>query len=130
MAQSNLARATLQVRDMNLVNTRLFGEVDLPPTPFLSELPDSFAKLDANIRGHSSSIDLVEALYLVDALSADRQAELSAFRRISQTTADRECPKINRLVVEHTSYHAKIPMKSSTRVLMGRGQCALLKRTG
>jgi len=53
---------------MNLMNTRLFGKVDLPPTPFLSELPDSFAKLDANIRRHSSSIDLVEALYLVDAL--------------------------------------------------------------
>ena len=84
VAQSNLARATLQVRDMNLVNPRLFGEVDLPPTPFLSELPDSFAKLDANIRGHSSSIDLVEALYLVDALSADCRAELSAFRRIGR----------------------------------------------
>lgn len=97
MAQSNLARTALQVRDMDLVNTRLFGEVDLPPTPFLSELPDSFAKLDANIRGHSSSIDLVEALYLVDALSADRRAELLAFRRISQITADRECPKSNRL---------------------------------
>ncbi len=72
VAQSNLARTALQVRDMDLVNTRLFGEVDLPPTPFLSELPDSFAKLDANIRGHSSSIDLVEALYLVDALSLRR----------------------------------------------------------
>lgn len=80
VVQSNLARATLQVRDMDLVNTRLLGEVDLPPAPFFSELPDSFAKLDANIRGHSSSIDLVEALYLVDALSADRRTD----RRISQ----------------------------------------------
>lgn len=82
---------------MDLVNSRLFGKVDLLPTPFLSELPDSFAKLDAHIRGHSSSIDLVEALYLVDALSADRRAELSVFRRIGQTAAARECPKINRL---------------------------------
>ena len=32
--------------------------------------------------------------------------------------------------MKHTSYHAKIPMKSSTRVLMGRGQCALLKENG
>ena len=56
---------------MNLMNTRLFGEVDLPPTPFLAELPDSFAKVCAHIRGHSSSIDLVEALYLVDALSRE-----------------------------------------------------------
>jgi hypothetical protein len=60
---------------MNLMNTRLFGEVDLPPTPFLSELPDSFAKVCAHIRGHSSSIDLVEALYLVDALSHEIRAE-------------------------------------------------------
>lgn len=70
MAQSDLARTPFQIGNMDLVNTRLFGEVDLPPIPFLSELPDSFAKLDANVRGHSSSIDLVEALYLVDALSA------------------------------------------------------------
>jgi len=60
---------------MNLMNTRMFGKVDLPPTPFFSELPDSFAKLDANIGRHSSSIDLVEALYLVDALSCDLRVE-------------------------------------------------------
>ena len=68
VAEADLARTSFEVRYMNLMNTRLFGKVDLPPTPFLSELPDSFAKLDANIRRHSSSIDLVEALYLVDAL--------------------------------------------------------------
>jgi hypothetical protein len=69
MTKSDLARAPLEIGDVDLVNSRLFGKVNLPPTPFLSELPDSFAKLDANIRRHSSSIDLVEALYLVDALS-------------------------------------------------------------
>jgi hypothetical protein len=47
----------------------LFGKVELPPTPFLSELPDSFAKLDADIGRHSSSVDLVEALHLLDAHS-------------------------------------------------------------
>lgn len=74
MAKANLARPSLQVRDVNLVDARVFGEVDLPPTPLLSELPDSFAKLDADIRQHSSSIDLAEALYLVDALSSEVRA--------------------------------------------------------
>ena len=75
MAETDLARTSFEVRYMNLMNTRLFGEVDLPPTPFLAELPDSFAKVCAHIRGHSSSIDLVEALYLVDALSREIRAE-------------------------------------------------------
>ena len=97
MTKSDFTCASLQVRNMNFVDARLFSEIDLPPAALLSQIPDSFAKLDANIRRHSSSIDLVEALYLVDALSADRWAELSAFRRISQTAADRECPKSNRL---------------------------------
>jgi hypothetical protein len=71
VAKTDLAGTSFEVRYMNLMNTGLFGKVDLPPTPFLSELPDSFAKLDANIRRHLSSIDLVEALYLVDALSCE-----------------------------------------------------------
>jgi hypothetical protein len=75
VAETDLARTSFEVRYMNLMNTRLFGKVDLPPTPFLSELPDSFAKLDANIGRHLSSIDLVEALYLVDALSRKIWAE-------------------------------------------------------
>jgi hypothetical protein len=129
MAKSDLARASFQVGDVDLMDSRLFGKVDLPPTPFLSELPDSFAKLDANIRGHSSSIDLVETLYLVDALSAKHRAKPSAFRRVGQTALAWECSK-SKPVVEQTPYHAKILMKSSTRVLMGRVQCALLKRTG
>ncbi len=129
MAQSDLACTALQVRDMDLVNSRLFGKVDLPPTPFLSELPDSFAELDAHIRGHSFSIDLVEALYLVDALSAEHRAKPSALRRVGQTALAWDCSK-SEPVVGQMPYHAKISMKSSTRVLMGRGQCALLKRTG
>ena len=98
VAQSDLARTALQVGDMDLVNTRLFGEVDLPPTPFLSELPDSFAKLDANIRGHSSSIDLVEALYLVDALSTDRRRNF-----------------------QHSAESAKSPLPVSARIATGCG---------
>ena len=75
VAETDLTRTSFEVRYMNLMNTRLFGKVDLPPTPFLSELPDSFAKLDANIGRHSSSIDLVETLYLVDALSREIRIE-------------------------------------------------------
>jgi hypothetical protein len=69
VVETDLARTSFEVRYMNLMNTRLFGKVDLSPAPFLSELPDSFAKLGANVGRHLSSIDLVEALYLVDALS-------------------------------------------------------------
>jgi hypothetical protein len=71
VAKSDLARASLEIGDMDLVNPRLLSEVDLPPTLLFSELPNFFAKLDAHIRGHASSIDLVEALYLVDALSVE-----------------------------------------------------------
>ncbi len=79
MTKSDFTCASLQVRNMNFVDARLFSEIDLPPAALLSQIPDSFAKLDANIRGHSSSIDLVEALYLVDALSRriPRQSEFS-----------------------------------------------------
>ena len=75
VAETDLSGTSLEVRYMNLVNTRLFGKVELPPTPFLSEVPDSFARLDANIGRHSSSIDFVEALYLVDALSRGNRSK-------------------------------------------------------
>jgi hypothetical protein len=75
MAKSYLPRTPLEIGDVDLVNTRLFGKVDLPPAPLLSELSDSLANLDANIGVHSSSIDLVEALYLVDALSRKIRVE-------------------------------------------------------
>jgi hypothetical protein len=47
----------------------LLGQVDLPPAALLAKLADAFSELDADIRGHSSSIDLADALYLVDTLS-------------------------------------------------------------
>jgi len=75
VAETDLTRTSFEVRYMNLMNTRLFGKVDLPPTPFFTELPDSLTKLDAHIGRHSSSIDLVETLYLVDALSYDIRVE-------------------------------------------------------
>jgi hypothetical protein len=50
------------------MNPGLLGQVDLSPAPLLSKLSNSFAELDTHIWGHSSSIDLAEALYLVDAL--------------------------------------------------------------
>jgi hypothetical protein len=78
MAKSDLTRASLEVRNMNFMNARLLGEVDLPPAPFLSELPNLLSELDTNIRWHPSSIDLVEALYLVDALSRENRDERSS----------------------------------------------------
>ena len=81
MAKSHLTRTPLEIRYVDLMNTRLLGEVDLPPVPLLSKLPDSVAKLAAYIGVHTSSIDLVEALYLVDALSEPQRCEdtLSCF---------------------------------------------------
>lgn len=84
VTKTDLACTSFEVRYMNLMNTRLFGKVDLPPTPFFSELPDSFAKVCAHIRGHSSSIDLVEALYLVDALSRKIRVEDASMAPVSR----------------------------------------------
>ena len=82
--KTDLARTPLKVGDVDLVDTGMLGEVDLPPTILLSELPDSFAQLDAYIRVHSSSIDLVEALYLVDALSAEIRRKSEGLRAACQ----------------------------------------------
>jgi len=69
MAQPYFARSPLQVGDMDFVDSGLLGQVDLPPAALLAKLADAFSELDANIRGHSSSIDLADTLYLVDTLS-------------------------------------------------------------
>jgi hypothetical protein len=68
MAKSYLAHTPFQIGDVDLMDSGVLREVDLSPAVLLTKLPDSFADLDADIRGHSPSIDLVEALYLVDAL--------------------------------------------------------------
>jgi hypothetical protein len=52
---------------VNFMDSTLFSKVDLPPAALLSQFSNSLTKLDANIaniKGHSSSIDLAEALYL------------------------------------------------------------------
>ena len=69
MTQPDLARSPLQIGNMNLVDSGLLGQVDLPPAALLAKLADVFSELDADIRGHPSSIDLADALYLVDTLS-------------------------------------------------------------
>ena len=53
---------------MDLVNSRMLSQVDLPPAPLPPEFPDSLAELDTHIEWHPLSIDLVDALYLVDTL--------------------------------------------------------------
>jgi hypothetical protein len=74
MAKPYFPRTPFQIGDVDLMNSRLLGKVDLPPASLLAKLPNAVANLDANIGVHSSSIDLVEALYLVDALSRSSRA--------------------------------------------------------
>jgi len=64
----HLAHTPFEIGDVDFVDSGVFRQVDLSPPVLLTELPDSLADLDADIRGHSPSIDLVQALYLVDAL--------------------------------------------------------------
>jgi hypothetical protein len=115
VAKTDLAGTSFEVRYMNLMNTRLFGKVDLPPTPFLSELPDFLAKLDANIRRHSSSIDLVEALYLVDALSHEIRAEDYSVVPVACIGPDVPGCADDTTVVAETSAQAENPTNPSTR---------------
>jgi hypothetical protein len=70
MAEAHLANTSLQIGDVDLVDARVLRQVDLSPGSFLAKLPNSLAELEAYVRGHPLSIDLVEALYLAHALSA------------------------------------------------------------
>jgi hypothetical protein len=115
VAKTDLAGTSFEVRYMNLMNTRLFGKVDLPPTPFLSELPDFLAKLDANIRPHSSSIDLVEALYLVDALFREIRAEDGSMVPVSSIGPGVSGCADDTTPVAGASAQTENPMISSTR---------------
>lgn len=130
MAKSDLARPPLEVGDVDLVNSRLLGKVDLPPTPFLSELPDSFAKLDANIRRHSSSIDLVEALYLVDALSCEIRAEDCSAVPVSRIGPGTPGRADDTTPVAGASAQTENPMNSSTREAITVMCCGPLIGTG
>jgi hypothetical protein len=130
VAKTDLARTSFEVRYMNLMNTRLFGEVDLPPTPFLSELPDSFAKVGTHIGGHSSSIDLVEALYLVDALSCEIRVEDGSMVPVSRIV-----PACRGRPATRWQSLGRQPKPKILRILQpGKGitatRCALLKETG
>ena len=79
MAKSDLPHAALKIGYMHLMDSGLFRQIDLSPPSLLTEIPDSPAELDTDIRRHSSSIDLVEALYLVDALSRPNRDADAAF---------------------------------------------------
>ena len=69
MPQAHFPRSPLQIGDMDFVDSGLLGQVNLSPAALLAKLADAFSELDADIRGHSSSIDLADTLYLVDTLS-------------------------------------------------------------
>lgn len=68
MAKPDLPHTSLQVGDMNFVNSGLLGKINLPPAALFAQIADSFTDLDADIKGHPPSIGLVQTLYLVDAL--------------------------------------------------------------
>jgi len=129
VAKTDFARTSFEVRYMNLMNTRLFGKVDLPPTPLLSELPDSLAKLDANIRQHSSSIDLVEALYLVDALSRETRVEDGYVAKVSRVGPSLPGRADDTTAVAGMSAHTETPMNSSPREGITAMRCGPLRET-
>jgi hypothetical protein len=79
MAKSDLPHAALKIGYMHLMDPGLFRQIDLSPASLLTEISDSPAELDTDIRRHSSSIDLVEALYLVDALFCPEQLSVGSF---------------------------------------------------
>jgi hypothetical protein len=78
-------------------------------------LADSFAKLEANIRRHSSSIDLVEALYLVDALSREIRAEDCSVAPVSCVGPGAPGRSDDTTPVAGASAQTENPMNSSTR---------------
>jgi hypothetical protein len=90
MAKSHLAHTPFQIGDVDLMDTGVLRKVNLSPAVLLTEIPDSFADLDADIRGHSPSIDLVEALYLVDALF--RLVYASDWAKISRVEPKQNSP--------------------------------------
>lgn len=130
VAKTDLARTSFEVRYMNLMNTRLFGEVDLPPTPFFSELPDSFAKVCAHIRGHSSRIDLVEALYLVDALSREIRVENGSMVPVLHIAPACRGGSATRRQWPGRQSQTENPTNPSTRKGITATRCGLLKETG
>ncbi len=129
MVKADFAHTPLKIRDEDLVDTGMLGEVDLAPTILLSEFPDSFAQFDANIRMHPSSIDLVEALYLVDALSVEKRRKSEGLRTACHPWPLSVTASEGAGVEEVASSYAKISMKSSVRAPIGRADCALLRRT-
>ena len=75
MAKPDLAHSPFKIRNVNLMYPGMLSQVDLSPASFFAELSNSLAKLEADIRWHPTSIDLVEALYLADALSTLTQCK-------------------------------------------------------
>jgi hypothetical protein len=70
-------------------------QVDLSPGSFLAELPNSLAKLEAHVRWHPLSIDLVEALYLAHALSASHdRRRVPADWDAQRVVCRNRCPEV------------------------------------
>lgn len=65
VVEADFAGAALDVRNMDLMHTRMLGKIDLPPSLFPPELSDPFPEPGGWCRLHSSSMEFVYALNLV-----------------------------------------------------------------
>lgn len=70
-SQSRLAGSPLQVRDVDLMDARLLGKINLSPALGPAQLPDSLARRCADVPCHAFMVGLVFALYLAHTLSGD-----------------------------------------------------------
>ncbi len=62
IVQADFPRSALDVRNVDLMDPGMLGQVDLPPALFLPQLPDSRAEPDARICSHPLRIDFVFTL--------------------------------------------------------------------
>ena len=67
-SQSRLACAALQIGDVDLVDARLLGKVDLPPVSGAAQLSDALTRCRTDVLCHASMIGLAFALYLAHTL--------------------------------------------------------------
>jgi hypothetical protein len=99
-------------------------QVDLSPGSFLAKLPNSLAELEAYVRGHPLSIDLVEALYLAHALSATRSARAGRPPPIEPRhymTARNRCPDLRQMIERYGILSARqIPAIAEPRRTRGK----------
>jgi len=66
--QAWLAGSALQVGNVDLMDARMLGKIDLPPAFGPAQLSDALARRCTDVLCHASMFGLVDALYLAHAL--------------------------------------------------------------